>query len=388
MWTTCELRNFPAYSKTIDQYIELVTIGSLADLMPLVNENRLMVSLGLEKINNKEKQGEAFRMPSIFTPFMYLVQEQKMLDKPISVMDLVYQITPVINATGRLGVPDKAVQFFLETDSPDLASRAREILAINEERKKIVSKLWDKYLSVAKKSYDELKGRFVILAGKDLHRGVTGLLASRLSEYFQAPAMVVSFQESRATGSVRSYGGLNVKNMLEEFRSSFNDFGGHDFAAGFSIQLEAWSGFHSAFVNRIKSFEIQTEETSVIIDAELPHEYVTPEVASEILKLEPFGEGFPPLKFVVQKVKIDIIQIIGKNGDHLRMTLAIGEHKWVALFWNTASRVGIDFKEGDFIDILFHFKQNYFKGQSSMQMVLEDIKQASDAGPYSEEAKF
>ena len=377
LYITFLLDRYSQIEERILSDIEFVTIGTIADLMPLEDENRLFVKLGLEKINSKHLPN---LKPSqiLSKSFQQLLYEKNLMEKPVTGIDLAWQITPSINATGRLGVPQKAVTFFLEPDSPNLRDRAQEIVSINEERKKLVAKVWDKLLSKARKSHEALNSKFVIVSSKEVHRGITGLIASRMSEYFQAPAMIVSFLEDKAVGSVRSYNNINVKNLLLEFEDYFNDFGGHDYAAGFNLPIESWEDFLEEFSGFIKksNFSTQTEE-QILIDAELTHEYFTPDIGEIAKVFEPYGEGNPPLSFLVQKVTIETLELIGKkSSDHVRMTIAAGKHKWVALFWNAATRAGIDFSKGDVVDIVFRLNRNYYKSRESLQLMIQDIKRS------------
>lgn len=377
LYLTYTLDSNPSIYQTIFEYIDFVALGTIADLMPLKNENRLFLKLGMEKINQNNLPSR-YQMPPLSPPLYQLFFLKNLLTKPLSAIDIAWQITPLINATGRMGVPAKAIRFFLEEELPSavLNDRAKEINDLNEERKKRASLAWDRFLPLAKRSYDSFEGKFLIIAGKEIDRGIAGNLANRLTDYFQVPVMVVAFLEGKKVGSLRSVGGLNVKKLLEDFARYFNDFGGHDYAAGFSMNEENWKPFLEEFsmkVNRLDTFN--SPQASLSIDAQLPPDYMNPDLIKTVDLFAPYGEQNPPLNFQIDGATIEAVELMGKNSsDHVRLSLRIGSFQWVALFWNAASRVGIDFDAGDQVDCVFQFHRNYFRSQVSIQLIVQDMR--------------
>ena len=375
LYITYLLDKYNTIYKTMVEYIDFVALGTIADLMPLENENRILLRLGIDKFNQISRF-PSIKMPPLSKNMYALLSTQNMIGKPLSAIDIAWTIAPMINATGRMGMPDVALSFFLN-ESEDLVylqEEARKIVAINEERKKLVAHTWERFLPIAKRSYDALEGKFIIIGGKEIQRGITGNLASRLTEYFQTPAMVVATVGTTHVGSVRSYGGVNVKNLLSEFMDYYNDFGGHDFAAGFNLDSDKWEQFYQDFSKRVLSLETTKSQDFLSIDATLPLSFMTPKLIDLVDRFAPYGEQNPPLQFEVNGVVIESLQLIGKNNsDHVRMVLDCKENKWVALYWNGASRVNIDFKIGDCVDVVFQLNRNYFKNRESLQLMIQDI---------------
>ncbi len=345
--------------------LDLVAIGTLADLMPLQDENRILVNVGLERINDNPRGA-----------IRDLITRTNLSGKRISTTDISWQISPLINATGRLGVPNKAVELFLCEDEVERMSLVDEILGLNNERKRLGEHAWESVLSEAKKSYSDTDGRLIQVGGNTIHRGITGIIASRLSKYFNAPAMVVSLMEGRAVGSARSVKGINIKRFLDSFSDIFVDYGGHDYAAGYSMKLEDYERFQKRLFELAENLEMGDDEQLLVqIDAELPQQYMTPKLIDVVERFAPFGEANPPLVFVLRRAKIVEMKIIGrKDPSHLRLLIDSGKHKWPAVFWNSADRVNKDFALNDTVDIAFRLGRNYFQNRENIQLTILDIK--------------
>lgn len=363
----------------IENNIELVALGTLADMMPLENENRIIVKKGIEKINTK---------PSVHLHELLMLQ--KLVGKAISSTDISWQITPLINATGRLGVPNKAIDFFLSENPADIKKLAYEIFQINEQRKKLGNEAWKNIFPQAKISFKELNQKLVLVASKDFNRGITGVLASNLVKNFQAPSLVACFLEDKIVSSMRSYGGLNVKDLLENFTQYFDDFGGHDFAAGFQIDYKNWDGFLQAFKKYvIEMEEVVKEEEAITIDADIPNYMLDPKLIEIVNQFEPYGENNDPLVFAIKGVYLEEVQMIGKNSSHLKILVRVDSidpktknmksEKWPALFWNASDRLGIDFNINDKVDIAFTFNRNFYMNIEQLQLMISDIKQNKEA---------
>ncbi len=359
------LASLPSLASKFREHLDLVALGTLADLMPLRNENRILVRNGMEVLNSTGRKG-----------LQELIVEQNLSGKRLSTADVGWQISPVINSTGRMGVPDKAAELLL-TENP---SRRRELVetvsGLNRERKKLGDAAWEKILPSAKKSFEALDGKLVMVADREMHRGITGVIAARLVNYFNAPAMVVAFLQDKAVGSLRSVAGFNVNEFLEKSADLFIDYGGHDFAAGFSITPENYDEFARRVPGLVEEIEARrTPETSLDIDAELPQRYMTPELNALVERFEPYGEGSPPLVFLARAMLIAGLDLVGKREQsHVKLLLDSGSYKWPAVYWNAAERAGRDFALGDRVDVVFRLGRNYYQNRESLQLTILDLK--------------
>ena len=350
-----------------DEALQLVALSTIADLMPLRDENRILVRQGLAALNRKPRKGLA-----------ELVARQNLVGRRISSNDAAWQLTPVINAAGRMGKPDVAVQMLLSDDAADRGTQADALLALNVERRRLGAECWDAVYPAAREAAAASGGKYVIVGRPDIFRGITGIVASRLADTFKVPAVAGTFMaDGTAVASVRSARGFNVKGLLEYCSALFIDYGGHDAAAGFSLPADKWPDFERMAAEYLSAVDIDQSEESVDIDAELPHEYLAPALADLVERLEPFGEGNPPLVFLSKRVPIAQVDIVGKQEkSHLKLVLDFGAHRWPALWWNAAERYNKDFDKSDLLDVVFKLQRNYWNGQETPQLGIVDARKA------------
>ncbi|MFW6361588.1 MAG: single-stranded-DNA-specific exonuclease RecJ [Spirochaetota bacterium] len=359
------LRRYPALSTEFDKHLDLVALGTLADLMPLHGENRLLVKRGMRQLNAVERAG-----------IHQLLLQQRLLGKQLSTTDVGWQISPAINATGRLGVPDKAAELLITDDAETRQRLAEEVLGLNKERKKLGDAAWKKILPKAQRSFDELNGQMVLVKDNSIHRGITGILAARLVQFFGVPATVVADLQSHLVGSMRSIKGFHLKGFLYNFEDIFMDYGGHDYAAGFSLEHERFEEFRQRFSTAVAELKPQVQEEDVLeIDAELPADYLNPDLHKLVEQFEPYGEDNPPIIFLTRRLKISNIDLVGKGEQqHAKLLLDSGGYKWPAIFWRAGERVNRDFSLGDTVDVVFRLGRNYFQNTETSQLTILDIK--------------
>jgi single-stranded-DNA-specific exonuclease len=295
-------------------------------------------------------------------------------------LDLSWQVCPTINAAGRMGSPDKAVALLLATDPLIRDTLATELIGLNEERKKLGGDAWSFVEPLAKESLQIYGGKLALAYGAEIYRGITGIMANRMINRFKVPAMVVSFGEEILTGSLRSTKGYDLRALLEQCADLFIDWGGHDFAAGFSLEKAKWSLFLERLKIAARTIELSAEdgEETVTVDAELPHSYLTPDILKVIDRFEPYGEGNEPLTFMSQKLKITELSFIGKTeAKHVKLTLDTGKHKWPAVYWQAAEKVKRDFDLYNTVDIVFRVVRNWYNGIDSPQLTITDLRRSS-----------
>jgi len=356
-------------SSIVEKSLDLVALGTLADMMPLINENRILVQNGMNALNRAERKG-----------LQALLLKQNLLGKKISTTDVGWQITPVINATGRMGEPGKAAELFLTTSLSDRERLAGEIIEMNKARKKLGESIWNTVLKQAEKHFEEMDSKMVLVIDRKIKRGITGIIASRLVSYFGVPAMVIAYLDSHLVGSMRSVNGFKVKNFLSTFSDLFIDYGGHDFAAGFSLKEINLERFLFAVKTEARKTAIlQKVEESISVDAELPLNYLNPELIKTVEKFEPYGERNPPLIFLTKGLKVVSIDIVGRSEQqHAKLLFDSGKYKWPGIFWRAAERVGVDFSVDDTVDIVFRLGRNYFQNTEILQLTILDIRRSGE----------
>ena len=240
--------------------LQLVALGTIADLMPLRNENRILVKRGLQALNMKPRPGAA-----------ELLEKLGLSGKLIGAVEAAWQITPVINAAGRMGSAETAVRLFLGEDAAQRASLSETLIGMNQDRRKLGSDSWEMLYPLAQESLAKHGEKLVVVGHEDVHRGITGVIASRMTNVFSVPAVVASFQaDGTVVGSVRSARGFNIGSFLEASAELFIDYGGHDAAAGFSLQAKDWPEFLRRAEAYVEAIELDSGEEILEIDAELP----------------------------------------------------------------------------------------------------------------------
>lgn len=357
-------RKCKALSEDYLKKLDLVALGTLADLMPMVDENRILVRQGLKQLMVTPRKG-----------VRELMFQQNLMGKQLGARDVSWQIAPVINAAGRLGKPEKAANLVLESDDGLVRSLTEEIIGLNKERKRLGDEAWDSVQKNARESFEKSSGKLVLVSGRDIPRGVTGIISSRLAKFFGTPSITVTFLGDRAIGSARSAGGINVKNFVGLMGDLLSDFGGHDYAAGFSLPAELFPRLEELMYDHARNLEALEADDSVTVDAELPLAFMKPDILKVVELFEPYGEENPPLVFMIKNVLVQDITLMGKSEKvHVKLLIDTGEHKWPAVFWNAAERVGEDFTIGDRVSLVFRFSRNYFQNKETIQLMVIDIK--------------
>lgn len=345
--------------------LQLVSLSTLADLMPLKDENRLMVKLGIEEINKSPRNGLA-----------ELLLKQNLSGKRISSEDLSWQITPVINSTGRMGSPGTAVKLFTDKDSKTRLEYADSVLEMNRERKQTAQDSWEIIENIARKSLEEYNNKLAVVISREINRGVTGIMASKAVNLFSVPAIVMVYtQDNVIVGSMRSFGDYDLTSLRYQCQDLFIDNGGHAFAAGFSLYEENLPSLLERLKTISEDIQIKTgTEQENIIDGELPKEYMTPDLMKILDLFEPYGIENEPLVFGGKKLKISGIDLMGKTEKkHVKLTLDCGKFKFPGIIWNGIDRVNRDFAMNDFVDVIFQLSRNCFNGLETIQMIIQDV---------------
>jgi single-stranded-DNA-specific exonuclease len=266
----------------------------------------------------------------------------------------------------------------LSADQNERNRLSEEVIKLNGDRKQMGSDSWTIVEPLARESLEKFNSTLVLAASADIHRGVTGIMANRLASCFHVPAIVICFMEDgTAVGSMRSARGLHLNALLEPCADLFIDHGGHAFAAGFSFTRDKLDEFLARIGRLSAAIEFPDTDSGeeIDVDAELPHEYLTPTLLELSDRFEPYGEGNDQLVFMAKKMKIMTADIMGKTEkQHLKLTFDCGKYKWPAIFWQAAERLNRDFSIGDTVDAVFQVNRNTFNGAEIPQMILQDVR--------------
>jgi single-stranded-DNA-specific exonuclease len=351
---------------------QLAALGTIGDIMPLLDENRIIVRAGVRSLI-PSAGGRTAPKPGISE----LLDKLELSGTNFDVKDIAWKVCPAINAGRRMGSPEKAAALFFEKNAALREKLATELVAMNRQRKQMEDEIWVKLEPMAYKSLSEFSEKIIFVYGQEINKGVTGLIAQRAVRRFNVPAIAVSFGADVYTGSIRSARGFNIGSLLEQCGDLFIDCGGHEFAGGFSLKPENWELFNERLKKASFSMELaDTMEECILIDAELPLEYLTPDILNLVDRFAPYGNENEPLIFMAKKLYVEELNFIGKNeSKHLKMTLATGKHKWPCLYWDAASRViNKEFDKGDYVDVVFTITRDWYKGIATPQMMVSDLK--------------
>jgi len=348
--------------------LQLACLGTISDIMPLKNENRIIVKQGLLSMMGKPRPGLSDLLFKLDLP-----------PRRLTASDLSWTLSPAINAAGRMGNPQKALDLLMEKDPVKRDSLASQLLALNEERKKIGDAIWIKVEPEAAESIKNFSNKLAVVSGISIPRGVTGIMANRLTNRYRVPSIVASIGEEIMTASLRSTRGYDLRFLLEPCSDLFLDWGGHNFAAGFSITKENWERFLERLKSEAETITLLDEEDkdTLIVDAELPLSYMTPDIFNLVDRFEPYGEENDTLTFIARGLKITDISLMGKpEAIHVKLTLDAGKHKWPAVYWQAADKAKKEFDISDKVDVVFKVTRNWFKGNETPQLVVSDLKRS------------
>ncbi|MDR0495246.1 MAG: single-stranded-DNA-specific exonuclease RecJ [Treponema sp.] len=352
--------------------LQLAALGTIADIMPLLNENRIIVRAGLGSLMPESPAATSRPRPGIAE----LLEKLELSGSRFDVKEIAWKLCPVINAARRMGCPQKAAALFFEKDPSTRERMAEELIEMNKRRRVLEEEIWGMAEPMARRSLSNHDEKLALVYGEEINKGVTGLIAQRVTRRFNVPAVVVSFNASVYTGSIRSARGYNIGGLLEQCGDLFIDSGGHEFAGGFSLEKEHWDAFTERLKAAAYSIEFDgAEEQNVHIDAELPLDFLNPDLLNLVDRFAPYGNENEQLCFLAKNLTVEDLNFIGKaESKHLKMVLSGGKHKWPALYWDAAVRVmNKEFGKGDRVDAVFNVTRDWYKGIATPQMMIIDL---------------
>ena len=342
----------------LERFADLVAVGTVADVMPLVGENRFLVRRGLEMLVKNPRPG-----------FAAMLREAGVDPGRITASSIGFSLAPRLNAAGRLGQATKAADLLMAREPEKAAALAAELCELNRQRQSIETEIWKDALS-------KLEGKKptgpIVLASDRWHQGVIGIAASRLAEQFSLPAIMVCLSGDHGKGSCRSYGGFNLFEALSACSQHLLGFGGHALAAGMTIQSDKLQDFRAALNAYYRANKPQAQpEVScdlLIRDSAM----LTLENVRELDRLEPYGNANPKPVFCLSNVLLDAADQVG-GGRHLKVQVELGGARMDGIFFShTAQVLGI--APGDRVDVAFTPQINEFRGHSSVQLVISAIR--------------
>lgn len=362
-------------NEAFDRFGDIVAIGTIADIMPLVDENRSLVSLGLERL----RKHPGFGIKALLEASGGNKHGQ------VNAGTIAFQIAPRINAAGRIGDPKMSVDLLLADSYEEASVLAEGLCEENRMRRQLES---DIISDVEKMIANRNPNDKIIVAGSEnWHHGVIGIVASKIVEKYNLPCILMCFDGNKAKGSARSIKNVSMFDLLTKASKHLEKFGGHEMAAGLTLARQDFDAFVEDITKIANS--IITEEMMIPIkeaECEISFDEMSLETVYELEKLEPFGTGNPTPYFALRDLQITDILAVGA-GVHLKITFSYDGRSFTGMLFGTKPQ-DFDFAVNDNVDIIFSMSENYFNHKSSLSLSIKAIKLSEQQEREEKESEY
>ena len=345
------------------EFVDLVALGSAADIVPMIDENRLIVKKGLEKINQNARHG-----------INALVESSGLKGQKIGTGQIVFILAPRINAVGRLGNAERAVRLLITRSDQTAKSIACVLESENRNRKCIDEKTFQKALKLIESDFDIESDRAIVLAQEGWHSGVIGIVASRIAETFCRPTVMITIENGIGKGSARSISNFDIYSALKQCEMYLTEFGGHRYAAGLTIKLDKVKAFREEF-EKVVAQELQDEDLvkKLFIDTEITLPEINEKFISILNRFAPFGPQ--NMRHVFLSHNLQVVgspRIVGTN--HLKFRVRQGGEVFDAIGFNLGGLLYRLTPGEESLDMVYVVEENYWDGQSKIQLRVKDLK--------------
>lgn len=344
----------------LDNYSDLLSIGTIGDIMPLIDENRVFVKRGLKHINNGDRLGIAS-----------LVEHAGLSGKDISAGNVSFGIVPRINAVGRLGQSNECVDMLITDDFEKAERTAVKLSDDNSERQRIEKEILEKINILIARQPELVQDRVIIISGKNWHQGVIGIVSSRLKDIYGKPCIVLSETDGVCKGSGRSVEGFDLWEAVCACEDCLDHFGGHPMAVGLGVEYDRIDEFREK-INKFAVSKGDMPYDNLKIDCKLNPAYIDVELAKSLSYLQPFGAGNPTPVLAICNLTIKSITPLSNN-KHLKITFMSGRNYIQALKF-FCSTEDFPYNIGDRVDIAVTLDVNVYKNTESLSVIIKDIK--------------
>ena len=341
------------------EYADMVCLGTVADVMALQGENRVFVSRGLESLRHTKRPGIAA-----------LMAESGCDPQAVSASSIGFMLAPRINAAGRMGKIDMAVELFLTDDPQRAGELARGLCELNRQRQAVESEIYRQAVAMLPEGHIP---EAIVLADETWHQGVVGIVASRIAEEYSCPAFLICLDGEHGKASSRSYGGFSLFSSLTALSPLLESYGGHELAAGFTITRSNIPEFRRQICQLAGLYYSgDGPRTSLDIDCAVTPELLTIPNIESLAALEPCGSGCPKPVLCMNGLTIDRISLVG-GGRHTRLRLRRGRNLINAIYFS-ATPESASIQPGDVVDVAFTPQVNEFRGERTVQINVLDIR--------------
>lgn len=342
------------------KYLDLVCIGTISDIVPLVDENRVIAKLGLKLIEQTKNIG--------LRTLLNIANFKKIDSNAIS-----FGVAPRINACGRMGAQEEALKLFLTEDKQEALKIAKNLVKFNQERQNTEKQIFEDVIQEIEKNNDKEK-KCIVLAKENWHHGIIGIVSSKVTEMYYKPSILICLEGDRGKGSGRSVPGFDLYNALSKCNNYIEKFGGHSMAIGISIKKENFEKLKAEIEKCAEESNISDIMPIINIDKRINLKDISIEEAKSLELLEPFGEANKMPIFLIQNLKIDSIRALS-DGKHLKLTLKQDNYIIDTIGFNMGE-LSKQYLLGDKVDVVGTIEINTFGNKENIQMNLKDIRKA------------
>ena len=340
------------------KFLDLVSIGTISDIVPLIDENRVIAKLGLKLVEVTKNIG----LKTLLDSAGY---------KKINSMSISFGVAPRINACGRMGYAKEALKLFLTENKDEAIKLTEKLNEYNKNRQEIEKSIFEEALNkIDKENVKEQNA--IILSGDTWHHGVIGIVASKITDMYFKPSILICFEENEGKGSGRSIPGFDLHKALCETSQYLNKYGGHEMAVGLSISKDKFDMFKEAFEKYAASTDISNIVPIINIDKLIIDKDLNLEAVKELEKLEPYGEANKCPLIAYKNLKIDSIRVL-TEGKHIKLTLKTENNNIITAIGFNMGYKAEDYLIGDKVDIVGTLEINSFNGNDTIQFNLKDI---------------
>ena len=340
------------------KYLDLVAIGTISDIVPLIDENRVIAKLGLKLVEVTKNLG----LKTLINSLGY---------QKINSITISFGVAPRINACGRMGQAEEALRLFLTDDILEAQTLTNQLNEYNRVRQEIEKKIYED--AIEKIENNNIKdNNCIVLSGENWHHGVIGIVASKITDMYFKPSILICMEDEEGKGSGRSVPGFDLHNALCKTSNYLQKYGGHEMAVGLSLHKKDFENFKKSFEEYANSCNLEEIIPIINIDKQVTDKELTVENVKDLAKLEPFGEANKCPMFLYKNLKVDSIRSL-TEGKHMKLTLKTDTNNLItAIGFNMGERAE-EFLIGDKVDIVGTLELNSFNGMTNVQFNLKDI---------------
>ncbi|MFK4785620.1 single-stranded-DNA-specific exonuclease RecJ [Fusobacterium sp. MFO224] len=344
------------------KYLDIIMIGTVADVVPMIDENRIIISNGLNVLKKTNVNG-----------LFYLLKYLKFQNKRITTTDVSYFISPLINSLGRIGISKVGADFFIENDDFKIYNIIEEMKKMNKIRRRLEKKIFDEAIEMIESHVDNSQEKYIYLKSKNWHPGVIGVVASRLSIKYGVPVILIAISNDIGKASCRSSNGVNVFNIFADIKENFIRFGGHDLAAGFVAKVENLDKIEKIFAEKVNNLDKEKEREVIEIDTELSINDIDENLLEDMKKLSPYGLSNKQPLFLDKNIEIKTIEKFGVEDRHFSGILRKNNKEYSYIAFNLSNEIK-NMKDLKNLKIVYYPEKIMVKGKERYNIRIKSIK--------------